>query len=856
MARVADSVTLRKLLSNVPAESLQTLSAVAELPGFARAAAHTLTSAWNADLALSEPSARDDPRWRDVAILERHVIESLPPGTFTVQEAVRVARTRAHLAPGITGDLVLDRLAEIPPVYRPLLDELSAHVSVRWNGQHADTPPQLPNGIQFEQAPAAAPRLELDICSEPQHEVVEALRWARQLLAEGAAHPNEIAIAAASPEAYDHALVSLADESSLPLHFGHGFPALATLEGQACAALADVLLRGLHRHRVARLVSLSRSKGHGSAELADLPDNWLRALPSDAPLTTLERWERALAPRGDDLDQARMTLSSLGRDLVRGTNAAPEIAERWLRGKSLQLWRRALEEGPASAVDVSLELLTVDDGIDPHAAIVWCPASSLAASPRKFVRLLGLSSRSWPRRGREDPLLPDHALRGVSLHERSLAQRDRSDFLAIIRSTDALVAMSRPKRDAEGRRLAPSPLLRQAVPAAKRELLPRRLPDHAFSEADRKLARPSELAMDGPAQTALAAWRDWFRKELTAHDGLVAAGHPAIQRALARIHSATSLRQLLRNPIGFVWTYALGWSMPDDLTDDLVLNPREFGEFVHRTLEATVLELESRRGLVGASEQEIAQAARGALQQVAGNWELERTVPPRIIWSAHVEEAYRMTVEALSVPIPTLNGQISYAEVPFGHEQRGDEDEQEVRDLPWDATASVQVAEGLQIRGRIDRLDLSDSRRRARVIDYKTSRNARKLANREIDIDEGKELQRCLYAYAVRHHLGPDCEVEATLVYPAVRRSENMRDPKATLRGLNEVVARASGSLIDGYAIPGPDVDSDWFEHRLALPADLRRGYLFRKQPGIDEARRSVDEILSAEPRETAEAGA
>jgi hypothetical protein len=40
---------------------------------------------------------------------------------------------------------------------------------------------------------------------------------------------------------------------------------------------------------------------------------------------------------------------------------------------------------------------------------VWCPARDLAAAPRPFVRLLGLTNRG-PRRIGDDSILPNHIL--------------------------------------------------------------------------------------------------------------------------------------------------------------------------------------------------------------------------------------------------------------------------------------------------------------------------------------------------------------------------------------------------------------------------------------------------------------
>ncbi|MEX2534466.1 MAG: PD-(D/E)XK nuclease family protein [Trueperaceae bacterium] len=843
--QVADGVAVRRALSGISPAELETLAPIADLPGFARAAANTLRSAWSAGLDIASLATHEGGRWRDVAALEQRALERLPAGTLPNPKVVEMALQKVHLAPKIAGDIILDRLDEVPPVYRPLLTELSRHVKVSWHGRAGEPAGERPEGVEYEVPALAEPNLQTRVrCADPQHEVVEALRWARQLLASGKAAPGDIAIAAASVDEYEEPLLVLSREANLPVHFARGIPALSDRDGQATAALADVLQRGLDRNRVIRLVNLIRSRGSGAPELAELPDDWARALPKDAPLASRERWERALEAQDDRRDGVRELLRELGRDLTKGTDAAAEIGERWLRGRPRLLWRRALDEGPATAVDVSLTNLRVDDEVDPAAAIVVAPASVLAASPRPYVRLLGLASRSWPRRSAEDPLLPRHVLGELVLHETNLSQRDRRDFHAILASGTRALVFSRASRDAEGRRLAPSPLLAHSATGQETRLLPRRRPEHAFSEADRRLARPNELEQDEYSRAAQRAWRNWHTARLTPHDGMVRASHPAIARAVGRIHSATSLRLLLRNPLGFVWRYALGWKIPSDISEVLTLDALERGSLIHSVLEETVRDLEAGSGLAQASEGQIRSAAEEAARGVADKWVIESPVPPELLWRAAIDEAVTMTVSALSQPLEPLDGQRSFVEVPFGPTAHDGD-----IDTPWDPTAKVAIGENdLEVTGFIDRLDLSADGRQARVVDYKSSRKGRKLADRLVDIDDGKELQRCLYAHVVRQHLGNDVEVEAVLVFPATETVERMRDPDGTLSGLEQVVTLAAERLSRGYAVLGPDGEEDYFDMKLALPADLGRGYTSRKGKALGETRETIDAILLAEP--------
>ena len=223
------------------------------------------------------------------------------------------------------------------------------------------------------------------------------------------------------------------------------------------------------------------------------------------------------------------------------------------------IWRKALSAGAAASLDLTLETLKQDDGLDPCVSVCWMPASAMAASPRRFVRLLGLNSARWPRSMVEDRLLSDHIVPTAELDPLPIAAADRRDFETILATTEKQVVLSRARRDDEGRLLGRSTLLLQVQATAT--YLPRnRVPAHAFSETDRLMARPEEFRALPQALAASDCWFNWLRAEITPHDGAVRPNHPVIQSAILATHWVSltqsamgSLRQLLRNPLGFVW---------------------------------------------------------------------------------------------------------------------------------------------------------------------------------------------------------------------------------------------------------------------------------------------------------------
>jgi len=85
------------------------------------------------------------------------------------------------------------------------------------------------------------------------------------------------------------------------------------------------------------------------------------------------------------------------------------------------------------------------------------------------------------------------------------------------------------------------------------------------------------------------------------------------------------------------------------------------------------------------------------------------------------------------------------------------------KNLPWDPCAQVVIpGTGIRIGGSIDRLDLAGDNSLARVTDYKSG----KVPRGTPQLRGGAELQRCLYAFAVRSLVAVTPAVDARLLYP------------------------------------------------------------------------------------------
>ena len=749
----------REALRNAVREALTAvdlgeLEPIKKLPGMLRAAVGTLDKLWRGSIDLG---GETHPRLEALRALEEEVLCRLPASMRRPKQLVELARARIAFAKTVLGPVEIHGHSEMSPCWRSILRDLSEVVPVTWIAGPRHVPDWLQNiGVEIQTEPSTEAQPILLSCANPQHEVIEAFRWIRELLARGTALPEEIALTAASPADFDDHVLALSRDSNIPVHFVHGTKALASREGQGAAALADILVKGISQERVRRLFALIH---RDLPSMRDLPRDWTRILPPDAPLTAIERWEQVFSKvRAEDwsdgIDRSGIVLDILPL-LAKGAQSAEEVGEQLLTGIARSLWRLALEDGPAEALPVTLTRLRSDDGLEPAANVIFGSAMALASAPRPYVRLLALNAGRWPRQISEDRLIPNHVMPSGKLDPLPISDADRCDFRTIIAAA-SVIAISYSRRDVEGRQLGRSPL----VADLKEAYLGRaRIPEHAASETDRLVARPIEFQGMPIAVSGAACWRDWLRTEITGHDGLVKGDHPRVRKVFDRPLSATSLRLLLRDPIRFVWRYGLGWKQPEEADDPLAVDALAFGILVHELLRRAVDALEAAGDFAKAQGSQVEATVDQVIKEIARAWESEQPIPPPLIWDSTLQRARRMSLVALTYPFAGLNGQRSWTEIPFGTPDA------DGRRLPWDGTRAVEIpGTGIRIQGYIDRLDLAGEMKKARVIDYKTGRLNGNMA--DVVVKGGSELQRCLYAFAVKSLLGTEVKVEAALLYP------------------------------------------------------------------------------------------
>ncbi|WP_404926226.1 PD-(D/E)XK nuclease family protein [Mesorhizobium sp. ORM16] len=795
---------------------LQDLAPIADLPGATRAILRTLRNVWRAGFDLRSGPYAKQPRVQDLSRIEDVVRLQLRPGEYLLPDLNDLARAAVRLAPRLIGTLRIEGAHAIDPIWRQLVNDLREVIEVEWDA------PAFCDTVWFHGTPRRAAGQNGSqrgvSCADPYHEVLEAMRWARELLASGRARAADIAIVATVPTAWDDYMLSLTSASGLPLCFVHGRPALSTRDGQRCAALADALQGGLSQARVRRLLSLLSD--HGTMDI--LPEGRL-PVSGAASLSTAADWERALRPHPET---AAIVLPIL-KLIEAGSDAAAEAGRLLLRGRSRRLWDEALRSAPASALMFSLESLRIPDERDPADAVVWCSGDQLAAAPRRFVWLVGLTTSGWPRSSGLDPILPSYIIPAALVDAEPLEQLDRRCLDNILATAEEAV-LSCGRLSSDGKRVGTSPFMPRAAKVAnlhRDDIAP-----HALTEADRLLVRPRDRNSDPIVATGLAAWGDWNLRSLTPHDGFVARAHPLLSALLRKAQSPTSLSRLLRDPLGYVWYYALGWRDVVHKERGLTLSPDDFGQLIHELLRRTVDQLEPEPGYTVAARHEMEDALANACAQVIETWPLEMNVPPPVLWTNTVRKAAEMSLSGLTFETFTELGTRSWTELPFGGEVR---DNDVTQSLPWDPALPVVLpGTDIHIRGSIDRLDLRAAAVAARVTDYKTGQRP-KIPD-QMYIDGGAELQRVLYSLACRQLLPDTKQLVARLIYlrPPVIASP-LKNPDHFIALVSAWVGLARSALESGVVYPGVASMPERFG-KIALPAIA--SYLERKGNAIREA--------------------
>ncbi len=617
------------------------------------------------------------------------------------------------------------------------------------------------------------------------------------------------------------------------------------------------------RDQWARRCARRAAEKRADADALDTDDDWrAERLRRDADLLDeLAAFVDALAA---ELDRGAALRS--WRELTRW---AGRLNRLWLGGDRARRRWPEHEQRAADAVDRALERLEGLDTLDDRASLATFrraleteladdlgrhgtfgrgvlvgPLSLATGITFEFTVVVGMAEGTLPARHREDALLPDRERRLVAPSLTTRAERQRlehHDLLSVLASsTDSVGLVPRgdlrrtterpPSRwvlDAveavDGVRPGADDLVRVTGPwvsevpsfvaGIRRLEIPATVQEHdlhtllAVADAGGDPAHHPLVSTRPELAAAVTTLRARASAAFTRFDGNLADGRPVTIPSPtdpARAQSATRLETWAICPHAYLVMHLLGVGVVDEPADEHRITPLTRGSLVHEVLDLWLADILAD-GDVPPPDQAWPAHHRDRLvalaEQACDEVEARGLVGRRIYWSRD-----RAAIVADLAAFPAADdtwrrerGARPHAtELAFGLSGSGH------------GPVPIVLPDGrtIHLRGRIDRLDLTDDGTIV-VTDYKTGRRADPyLPDPDDPTHRGQRLQLGLYALAARHLLGlPDAPVQAE--YRFVDRAADL--PQVTV-----------------------DVDDDYVEELLEVVSIIVEGIeegLFPEHP-------------------------
>ncbi len=454
------------------------------------------------------------------------------------------------------------------------------------------------------------------------------------------------------------------------------------------------------------------------------------------------------------------------------------------------------------------------------------------ARGREFgiVFLPGLAEGLFPQRVLEDPLLLDDLREAISADLPLRKQRVNDErmrlHLAVAAARDRLIASYPRMEVAEGRPRVPSfyalelpRAIEGSLPELKafedraREAASARLnwpapkdPAEAIDDAEYDLV--SIAGASGPGavhylvetnphvtRSLRARWTRWHGSWKPA-DGLVTEDPAALealqtQRLTTRPWSPSSLEHFAMCPYKFA-LHGIYRLAPRDVSEPLEhMDPRTRGALFHEIQFELFQDLQ-RAELLPVSEDRLPEALKRAdamLDRVAEKYQ-EKLAPaiPRV-WKSEIEDLRT-----------DLRGWLQ-------HVARNDDDWEPVKFELAFGDPPIALAEGVNLRGRIDLVEKGVGRDVYRVTDHKTGKRPDPIPRW---VGGGRSLQPLLYALAAERLLGSPVE-SGRLLYATQRGGYTPVEIKVDDRSrlfLQKLLADIDASIAGGFLPPAPAKDA------------------------------------------------
>jgi ATP-dependent helicase/DNAse subunit B len=638
-----------------------------------------------------------------------------------------------------------------------------------------------------------------------------------QLLREGT-EPGEIAVVLREPGRYASLLEQVFGAYGIPYSIEHAVPLGHTGLGRGLLAL----MRSTGSDGSAEdLLTYLRTPGRLSQPaLADLLEARVRREGAHTAARARELWERdrwaleeldrlAGAPTAAayaaelELILAKLFAGPYRRRAAVLSGPELEDARAFEAAQAALAELRALLSGSAppsvgaERVHDLLAGLRVRVGEDPQPDRVQV-ASPEAIRARRFEVVLvgGLQEGEFPRAAPAEPFLPDEDRRAIAsasglvlpMREDGL-DRERYLFYVCASRAERLLVLSARSSDEEGGPQAPSFFLEDV-----RELLGEGMPTSTRSLADVTWA-PEEAPTVAEWDRALAA-RAPRREDRP--PGPLTAGPLLRELAGREAVSAGALERFADCPVKW---FVEDFLRPEALEPDPEAMVR--GDYAHAVLEHTYRRLREETGQRRVTAENLARAERILLEELRSRRADFRLSPKH----ARVRAAARRLEFDLLRYLANeaaADGQFEpeYLELRFGY---------------GEGHEPVEIADGLRVRGRIDRVDTTDGM--ALVLDYKSGKRVDRY---KVACWEGENrFQAALYMLVVERLLGLRA---AGGVYVALGSD----DPRPRGMVAADAAELGSGFFPNDRLEPGAfRAKLEWALERIrATDAAMRRGEL------------------------------
>jgi ATP-dependent helicase/DNAse subunit B len=640
-----------------------------------------------------------------------------------------------------------------------------------------------------------APESTVVSCPGETSEVQEAIREALAFVNVDDRTFNDVAILCRSGEQYDTLLHDTLTSLGLKAYFRGGRPLAEQRDARLLLLLLETIRSDFSRAAVMELACQLGPHSHWDALSVQLgivagQQQWLTRLEAAASGPVNENYEEDDQRRHQWRQRTAGHVLAFVKKLTSLLGALPKEAKWGEYGATLLTAFRALggrSEAVTGCVNSLATLGAFRSRVPFDTFAEYCQKSLEEAvdQPEKFqgggvfvgdvmsarglswplVVVLGLVEKRFPRVVREDPLLLDDERARISADlPRKLAGHDEERLLfslATATAREKLVlsyprlepATSRPRiasflllehagatsfkaledkiRDAHG--WVPLSVVRNVEePLNEREFDLGAL--DSLADTSRYLQHVSSL-LAGGVTNARTRWRE---RALTPYDGVLSGAEP-LKLLRERfgleklVISATSLEDFFGCPFYYFQKHVLGiepWEEPEAA---VAINALDLGSLYHAVLEEYYKS--HTRDIVSVAEKHFREFEQRGVTGYPTVWEIKKQI----------------IVEELSAFIERDRAaSVGWQPAKFEEEFHG-----------------IAVAPPVRLRGKIDRLDLSDDNARARVLDYKTGKQPRDVRNDSLA--GGEALQLPLYILAAQQVLPKVAVESASYLYFTLR---------------------------------------------------------------------------------------